>query len=53
MSLPTIVANAVNKQNFLTIESYIEFCKTYLDFIEDGLQAVIISQNENQYCFYQ
>jgi hypothetical protein len=24
-----------------------------LDFIEDGLQAVIISQNENQYCFYQ
>lgn len=53
MSLPTIVTDAANKQNFLTIENYIEFCKTYLDFIEDGLQAVIISQNENKYRFYQ
>ena len=53
MSLSTIIAAAVNKQNFLTIADYIEFCKTYLGFIEQGLQAVIISQNENKYCFYQ
>jgi len=42
MNLSAIVATAANKQNFTTIENYIEFCKTYLDFIEEGLQAVII-----------
>ncbi len=53
MSLSTIVANAASKQNFLTIETYIEFCKTYLDFIANGLQAFIVSQNESRYRFYQ
>ena len=29
------------------------FCKEYLDYISDNLQAIIISQNENNYCFFQ
>lgn len=53
MKLSKIIRIASDKQNFLTIQDYINFCKLYLEFIVDGLQAVIISQNENHYRFYQ
>ncbi len=53
MSLANIVNSATNKQNFLSISDYIGFCKTYLTFVASGLQAVIVSQNENHYRFYQ
>lgn len=32
---------------------YSAFCEAYLTFIFDGLQAVIVSQNENNYRFFQ
>lgn len=53
MSLSTLVNIATNKQNFQSVSDYIEFCKTYLAFIATELQAVIVSQNENHYRFYQ
>lgn len=53
MNLAKIVRIASNKEKFLTIKDYINFCKIYLEFAVDGLQAVIVSQNENHYRFYQ
>ncbi len=42
------------KENFGTLESYFDFCEQYLSLIAgDTLQAVIVSQNENHYRFYQ
>ena len=54
MTLNKIVKLASHKYNFKNIESYISFCKIFLEYISnDNLQAIIVSQNENQYCFYQ
>ncbi len=41
------------KERFEKIEDYIEFSKYYLKFIQTELQAKIIAQNENNYCFFQ
>ncbi|NMC99620.1 MAG: hypothetical protein GYA62_07870, partial [Bacteroidales bacterium] len=53
MNIKDLVELAINKNNFLTLENYIVFCQQYLDFASTGLQAVIISQNEQNYCFFQ
>ena len=53
MNLKFIIEQATNKKSFLTIHDYINFCDQYLSFKESGLQAEIISQNENHYRFYQ
>ena len=53
MSLEYLVNHAVDKQRFQTIPNYITFCRNYLEFIATGLQARIVSQNENNYQFYQ
>ena len=53
MSLSDLVNIVTDKQNFLSVSDYIEFCKTYLAFVTTGLQATIVSQNENHYRFYQ
>lgn len=53
MSLVSLVDHATDKARFQTIQNYIDFCKEYLRFIETGLQARIVSQNENHYQFYQ
>ncbi len=53
MKLEHLVSRAKNKGNFVDLEAYIAFCGEYLSFIQDSLQATIISQNENHYCFYQ
>jgi len=53
MSLTSLVNHATDKNRFQTIQDYIKFCKEYLRFIETGLQARIVSQNENHYQFYQ
>jgi hypothetical protein len=53
MSLANLVSHATDKTRFQSIHDYINFCKDYLQFIETGLQAKIVSQNENHYQFYQ
>lgn len=53
MSLEDLVNHAVDKERFQTIQSHITFCRNYLQFIATGLQARIVSPNENHYQFYQ
>lgn len=53
MNLSQIVDIATDKQNFLSVSDYINFCKTYLEYTATALQAVIVSQNETHYRFYQ
>lgn len=53
MTLKRLLNNATDKSKFSTLSGYINFCSDYLNFIENNLQAIIISQNENNYCFYQ
>ncbi len=53
MSLKQLIEIVSNKENFLSVENYIEFCRQYLDFATSGLQAVIVSQNEQNYSFFQ
>ena len=54
MSLDPIVRYAADKTNFMTVGDYIDFCKRYMDFLDGGgLQANIVSQNEQQYRFFQ
>lgn len=53
MTLQQLIQLALNKQHFTTTDDYAIFCRHYLEFIYDGLQAVIISQNEHQYQFFQ
>ena len=53
MKLKDIVGHAIDKKKFKDLNGYIEFCKIYLEFVSEHLQAVIVSQNENHYCFYQ
>ena len=53
MTLTQLVNTAATKTNFTSISDYVQFCKTYLNFVSTELQAVIVSQNENHYRFYQ
>ena len=53
MTLTELVALARDKDNFLDIAGYTAFCRAYLEFVSDGLQATIVSQNENHYRFFQ
>lgn len=53
MKLKDIVAHAINKDNFKDLQGYVTFCSNYLDYISHHLQAVIVSQNETYYRFYQ
>ena len=53
MNLHTLVETAKDKDNFLSIAHYVEFCLRFLEFVETGLQATIVSQNENHYRFWQ
>lgn len=53
MKLDRLIDTALNKDNFLTVEDYMEFPKHYLEFIKNNLQAVIVSKNENHYQFFQ
>lgn len=53
MKLDKLVEHVLDKDNFLTIEDYLQFPKLYLEFIKRNLQAVIVSKNENHYQFFQ
>jgi hypothetical protein len=53
MSLASLVSHATDKTRFMTVQHYINFCARYLEYIETGLQARIVSQNEQHYQFFQ
>ena len=53
MSLRKLVSTVTNKDNFLTIQGYLDFTARFLEFLEDGVQATIVSQNENHSRFFQ
>jgi hypothetical protein len=53
MNLKQLVNKAKDKSNFVDLKAYIKFCDEYLNFINDNLQAIIVSQNENHYQFFQ
>jgi len=53
MNLKKIVNKAKDKTNFVDLQAFVSFSIQYLSYIADNLQAVIISQNENHYQFYQ
>lgn len=53
MSVKKIVQQATNKENFTDLSGFIKFCNEYLSYVSENLQAVIVSQNENHYHFYQ
>lgn len=53
MNLQKLIVLTSQKDNFRTLADYIQFCLHYLDFITTGLQAIIVSQNEQNYRFFQ
>ena len=53
MNLQQIVSNAKDKGNFRDLNGFVKFCAAYLNYAADNLQAIIVSQNENHYRFYQ
>lgn len=53
MNLHQLVELASNKENFTQVNHYIDFALKFLEFAHDGLQAVIVCQNETQYRFWQ
>jgi len=53
MNLKQIINKAKDKSNFVNLKAYIKFCDEYLNYITDNLQAIIVSQNENHYQFFQ
>lgn len=55
MTLGALVELACRKENFQSLDAYLNFARCYLDFADNAgnLQAVIVSQNEEQYRFYQ
>ncbi|MHB1253904.1 MAG: hypothetical protein ACYCZ1_07020 [Candidatus Humimicrobiaceae bacterium] len=53
MKLTEITRIATDKSNFKVLTDFLNFTEMYLSYIENNLQAVIISQNENHYHFYQ
>lgn len=53
MTLRALVSYASDKTNFDSIDKYITFARRYLEFVTTGLQATIVSQNEQHYRFWQ
>lgn len=53
MNLKQLVNKSKDKRNFNDLKGYIAFCNEYLTYIAENLQAIIVSQNENHYRFYQ
>lgn len=53
MNLIDIHDFILTKANFKSLSQYIDFASNFLEYIEKNKQAIIISQNENNYCFFQ
>jgi len=53
MNLAHLVEWASNKEQFTTLDQYIDFCKAFLDYVKTNIQADIVSKNESHYHFLQ
>ena len=53
MNLKQLLGKATDKSTFSDLNAFIAFCGAYLDYAANNLQAVIVSQNENHYQFFQ
>ena len=53
MMLKELLEIATDKNNFTIVDDYLNYAENYLNFIFDGLQAVIVSKNETDYRFFQ
>ena len=53
MKINEIAKAATDKTKFRNISDYLNFAKNFLEYTASKLQAVIISQNENHYRFFQ
>ena len=53
MTIQQMTQHVIAKQNFKTLQEYEDFAMAFLDFVEGGLQARIVCQNEKNYQFFQ
>ena len=53
MKITQLTKIATDKLKFKTLSDFFDFTEMYLSFVATKLQAIIISQNENHYQFYQ
>lgn len=53
MTLKQLVTTATDKSKFRTLGNFCSFAEKYLEYVSGKLQAVIVSQNENHYQFFQ
>jgi hypothetical protein len=53
VTLGALIDWASDKTRFNRLSDFIEFAEWFLDFKATGLQAIIVSQNEQNYRFYQ
>ncbi len=53
MTLKKLIQVACDKERFTSLETYISFCRSYLDYTAGNLQAKIVAKSENHYQFFQ
>jgi len=53
MNLNDLTNHVTDKERFQSVKDYIDFCASYLEYIDTALQARIVSQNESHYQFFQ
>lgn len=52
-TIAELLSHVTDMSNFRTLEDYQNFARSYLDFVDQGLQAKIVCQNETNYVFFQ
>lgn len=53
MKITQLTKIATDKSKFKTLSNFLDFAEVYLSDVVTKLQAIIVSQNENHYQFYQ
>ncbi len=55
MTIRQLATRTTEKINFDTLQGYLDFCQAYLEYVavSKNLQAIIVSQNESHYQFWQ
>ena len=53
MTIQQLTRHITEKKNFNSLQEYKDFAMAFLDFVDQGLQAKIVCQNEVNYQFFQ